>query len=408
MRIAAVFGTRPEAIKMAPVVHALRRRAQAGAEVQPLVYVSGQHRDMLDQVLRLFDLSPDADLDVMRPDQKLPDLTARMLTGLGGVFERDRPDLVLVHGDTTTALAGALAAYYQRIPVGHVEAGLRTGDRYSPFPEEANRRLVDHLATYHFAPTAQAAANLEAEGIASESILQTGNTVIDALLLTLQQGGRAAARRLRQLAPALGAALADGRRVLLVTSHRRENLGAGLTGICEALHDLIARFPDVAVAYPVHPNPNVRATVERLLAGVARVHLLPPLDYDVFCYLMSACHLILTDSGGVQEEAPVLDRPVLVLRHTSERPEAVAAGAARVVGTRRAAIAEAASRLLTDPEAYRLMAEAPSPYGDGRAAERIADFLTTLAHPDAPPTLTPKAREGRPAARGKRVAPVRQ
>jgi UDP-N-acetylglucosamine 2-epimerase (non-hydrolysing) len=373
---------------MAPVVHALRRAAQQGAALRPLVYVSGQHRDMLDQVLGLFDLEPDADLDVMRPDQKLPDLTARMLTGLHGLFERDRPDLVLVHGDTTTALAGALAAYYQRIPVGHVEAGLRTGDRYSPFPEELNRKLVDGLASYHFAPTPRAVANLRAEGIAAAGIVQTGNTVIDALLLTLKRLGGDGERRLRQLCPAL----ASDRRLVLVTSHRRENLGAGLAGICAAVLELARRFADVEVVYPVHPNPNVRATAERLLGGAERVHLLPPLDYDVFCHLMSVSHLILTDSGGVQEEAPALDKPVLVLRDTSERPEAVEAGAAKVVGTRAEAIVEAASRLLTDAAEYHRMAAAPSPYGDGRAAERIAEFISRLC---GNPASRPNPRRAR-------------
>jgi UDP-N-acetylglucosamine 2-epimerase (non-hydrolysing) len=386
MKVATVFGTRPEAIKMAPVVHALRRAARRGAELHPLVYVSGQHRDMLDQVLGLFDLKPDADLDVMRPDQKLPDLTARMLTGLHGLFERDRPDLVLVHGDTTTALAGALAAYYLRIPVGHVEAGLRTGDRYSPFPEELNRKLVDGLASYHFAPTVRAVANLRAEGIPAAGIVQTGNTVIDALLLTLERLNGDSGRRLRQICPALAAE----RRLVLVTSHRRENLGAGLDGICTAILELARRFPDVAVVYPVHPNPNVRATAERLLGKAERVHLLPPLDYEVFCHLMSVSHLILTDSGGVQEEAPALDKPVLVLRDTSERPEAVEAGAAKVVGTRAEAIVEAAARLLTDAAEYRRMAEAPSPYGDGRAAERIVEFVTRLG--DGAATRRARAR----------------
>jgi UDP-N-acetylglucosamine 2-epimerase len=383
MKVAAVFGTRPEAIKMAPVVHALRRCAQAGVDLQPLVYVTGQHRGMLDQVLRLFDVEPDADLDAMRPDQQLADLTARMLTGLDALLEHDRPDLVLVHGDTTTALAGALAAYYRRIPVGHVEAGLRTGDRYSPFPEELNRRLVDDLAAYHFAPTAQAAANLKAEGASASSILQTGNTVIDALLLTLERMGEGAEKSLLRHCPALEPALARGRRILLVTCHRRENHGPALAGICTALLDLTRAFPDVDVVYPVHPSPSVRVTAETLLAGANRVHLLPPLDYDVFCCLMNLSHLILTDSGGVQEEAPALNKPVLVLRDTSERPEAVAAGAARVVGTCREDIVKATTLLLTDRDEYRRMAEAPSPYGDGRAAERIAAFIERLAQPAA-------------------------
>jgi UDP-N-acetylglucosamine 2-epimerase (non-hydrolysing) len=384
MKVAVVFGTRPEAIKMAPVVHALRRRAAAGCALQPVVYVSAQHRDLLDQVLGLFGIEPDADLDAMRPDQGLADLTARLLTRLDDLFGRGPPDLVLVHGDTTTAFAAALAAYYRRIPVGHVEAGLRTRRRYSPFPEELNRQMVDGLATYHFAPTAGAVANLLAEQVPPEGILQTGNTVIDALLLTLERLGDGPRRRLLGRYPALGPALTDGRRVLLVTSHRRENFGAGLAGIFEALVELTERFRDAEVVYPVHPNPQVRAAAGRLLANRERVHLLEPLDYEDFCYLMSASHLILTDSGGVQEEAPTLHKPVLVLRDTSERPEAVAAGAARVVGTQRPRIVAEATRLLTDEADYRRMASAPNPYGDGRAAERIAEFLCRLRAGGAP------------------------
>jgi UDP-N-acetylglucosamine 2-epimerase len=381
MKVATLFGTRPEAIKMAPIVHILRRRAEAGANLRPLVYVSAQHRQMLDQVLDIFGIQPDADLNLMQPDQQLADLTARMLTALNDLFERDRPDLVLVHGDTTTALAGTLAAYYQQIPVGHVEAGLRTGNRYSPFPEEMNRRLVDALATYHFAPTARAVANLRREGIAPSSIHQTGNTVVDALLLTLRMMGDGGARRLVERYPHLEPALGGRRRIVLATSHRRENLGKGLAGICQALADLAHRFPDVDVVYPVHPNPRVRRTANDFLAGRDRVHLLDPLGYDLFCYLMSVSYLILTDSGGVQEEAPTLDKPVLVLRENSERPEAVEAGSTRVVGTRREAIVEAASLLLNDAGEYRRMASVQNPYGDGRAAERIVQFLTRFARP---------------------------
>jgi UDP-N-acetylglucosamine 2-epimerase len=379
MKVATIFGTRPEAIKMAPIVHLLRRRAEARADLHPLVYVTAQHREMLDQVMELFGIRPDADLDLMQPNQGLADLTARMLTSLHHLLGRDRPDLVLVHGDTTTALVGALAAYYHQIPVGHVEAGLRTANRYSPFPEEMNRHLVDALATYHFAPTAQAVENLQGENIAAETIMQTGNTVIDALLLTLRRMGDDGPRRLAAHCPGLAPALQSGRRILLATSHRRENLGAGLVAICEALAELARRFPDVEVVYPVHPNPRVRQTAEAVLAGRDRVHLLAPLEYDLFCYLMSVSHLILTDSGGVQEEAPTLKKPVLVLRDTSERPEAVAAGCTRVVGTRRQAIVEAASLLLTDSREYRHMAAVENPYGDGKAAERIVDFVSTLA-----------------------------
>jgi len=311
----------------------------------------------------------------MQPGQHLAELTARMLNGLHSLLERDKPDLVLVHGDTTTALTAALAAYYRQIPVGHVEAGLRTGQRYSPFPEEVNRQLVDHLATWHFAPTAQAVANLKRENINPDNIIQTGNTVIDALFLTLQRLQEDGQSRLTQVAPSLGPVLNSKRRLILVTSHRRENHGVGLTGICQALRQLASRFPDIDIVYPVHPNPHVRRTVGEMLSGQDRIHLLGPLDYDLFCYLMNASHLILTDSGGIQEEAPALGKPVLVLRETSERPEALAAGAARVVGTSPASILREASRLLEDTSAYRAMAEAGSPYGDGRAAERIFDWL---------------------------------
>jgi UDP-N-acetylglucosamine 2-epimerase (non-hydrolysing) len=375
MKIAAVFGTRPEAIKMAPVVQSLRRRGACCADLVSAVYVSGQHREMLAQVLSLFGITPDADLNTMRPGQNLADLTARLVSSAHDLFAREAPDLVLVHGDTTTAFATALAAFYLWIPVGHVEAGLRTHNRYSPFPEELNRRLVGSLATYHFAPTIQAVSNLQAEGVDPERILLTGNTVIDALFLTLERLGQGGAPALVKRCPQLAGALEKGRRIILVTSHRRENLGEGLVGICEALLDLTRSFPDVEVVYPVHPNPQVRGTAERLLAERERVHLLPPLEYDLFCYLMSASHLILTDSGGIQEEAPALGKPVLVLRDTSERPEAVEAGAARVVGVRREMIVENASRLLTDGSEYRRMADARSPYGDGRAADRIVDFL---------------------------------
>jgi UDP-N-acetylglucosamine 2-epimerase (non-hydrolysing) len=268
-----------------------------------------------------------------------------------------------------------MAAYYQQIPVGHVEAGLRTRNRYSPFPEEMNRHLVDTLAAYHFAPTGQAVANLKAEGVAAEGIVETGNTVIDALLLTLQRMGDDGSRRLLADYPALEPALRSKRRIVLATSHRRENLGPGLTGICKALLELSRRFPDIDVVYPVHPNPRVQQTARSILGGRERIHLLDPLEYDLFCYLMSVSHLILTDSGGVQEEAPTLHKPVLVLRDTSERPEAVQAGATRVVGTRTETILETAALLLSDERTYRRMASVKNPYGDGRAADRIVEFL---------------------------------
>jgi UDP-N-acetylglucosamine 2-epimerase (non-hydrolysing) len=375
MKIATVFGTRPEAIKMAPVVLELRRRAAAMTGLKPTVYVTAQHRELLDQVLGLFDITPDVDLDLMRANQELPELTARMLTSLSLAFKHDKPDLVLVHGDTTTSMVAALAAFYQQIPVGHVEAGLRTWQRYSPFPEEMNRRIVDHLATYHFAPTPRAAANLRAEGIAETGLVQTGNTVVDALLWMLERSGPEAGARLLKRYPALQPMLAGKRRMLLVTSHRRESFGKGLSEIFHAFLDLTQTFPDIDIVYPVHPNPHVRDCAERVLAGRPHIHLLEPLEYQEFGYLMNCCYFILTDSGGIQEEAPALHKPVLVLRDTSERPEGIEAGTARVVGTQRRNIVAAASRLLTDPAEFQRMATAPNPYGDGRAAVRIVDFL---------------------------------
>ena len=314
----------------------------------------------------------------MQPKQELADLSARMLTALSDLFRSEAPDLVLVHGDTTTALVAALAAFYQQIPIGHVEAGLRTHQRYTPFPEEMNRRLVDHLATYHFAPTAQAVANLKSEGIPEKGILRTGNTVIDALLLILKRSGEQARKRILQRYPCLRPAVAGDKRFLLVTTHRRESFGRGLSEIFHAFVDLTERFRDIEIIYPVHPNPHVREAAGRLLAGCERVHLLEPLEYHEFCHLMNACHFILTDSGGVQEEAPALHKPVLVLRDTSERPEGVESGTACIVGTHRRDIVDAASRLLTDPTEYQRMAAAINPYGDGRAAVRIVDFLCEL------------------------------
>lgn len=360
---------------MAPVVYELKRAAGETGAVEPLVFLTGQHREMLDQVLALFGIEADADLEVMRPGQGLAELTARLMEGLGPLLERTAPDLVLVHGDTTTALTGALAAYYHQIPIGHVEAGLRTGNRYNPFPEEMNRQIVDRLAVHHFAPTRVAAAHLRDEGIAAEGIVVTGNTAIDALRLTLKRLEDLGRDELRGRHPSLFRILDRHREIVLVTSHRRENLGDGLEGICRALVDLTRIFPELAIIYPVHLNPQVRAAVAQLLAGRERIYLTAPLEYDVFCYLMAACRLILTDSGGIQEEAPSLDKPVLVLRGTSERPEAVEAGAVRIVGTDRTTIVESAVQLLTDEGVYRRMAEAVNPYGDGSAASRIVHHL---------------------------------
>jgi UDP-N-acetylglucosamine 2-epimerase len=367
--VMVVFGTRPEAIKMAPVVEALRR--EPGIRV--LVTVTAQHRHMLDQVLDLFGIVPDDDLNVMAPGQRLPDLFARILGGMTSVLDARRPDLVLVHGDTSTTLATALAAFYARIPVAHVEAGLRTGDMRAPWPEEANRRLTAPLADLHFAPTEASRANLLAEGIAADTIEVTGNTVIDALLAVVARIDADA--ELRASLDALFPFLDPARRLVLVTGHRRENFGAGFEQICEAIRDLAQR-DDVQVVYPVHLNPQVQEPVNRLLAGMPNVVLIPPLDYLPFVALMSRAYLILTDSGGVQEEAPSLGKPVLVMRDTTERPEAVAAGTVELVGTDRARIVASAGRLLDDPAAYERMSRAHNPYGDGQAARRIAERIT--------------------------------
>uniref|UniRef100_UPI0038B2E7A5 non-hydrolyzing UDP-N-acetylglucosamine 2-epimerase n=1 Tax=Geomesophilobacter sediminis TaxID=2798584 RepID=UPI0038B2E7A5 len=375
MKVLSVFGTRPEAIKMAPVVKELGRNPHLFHSV---VCVTGQHRQMLDQVLELFRIRPDYDLDLMRPGQNLFDITCRVLQGIKVVLERERPDLVLVHGDTTTALAASLAAFYLRVPVGHVEAGLRTHDLAAPFPEEMNRRVAGVLAHYHFAPTPRARDNLLAEGAAPESILVTGNTVVDALLTV---SGRIAADR--QLAADLErdfSFLDPSRRLLLVTGHRRENLGSGLAGVCNGLADLARCRPDLEILYPVHLNPQVQEPVRRILGtGFQNVHLVAPVEYLPFVYLLNRADLILTDSGGIQEEAPSLGKPVLVMRERTERPEAVQAGTVQLVGTDRGAIVAAVERLLDDPEAYRAMARAHNPYGDGTAARRIVDTLAELS-----------------------------
>nr|WP_101925650.1 MULTISPECIES: UDP-N-acetylglucosamine 2-epimerase (non-hydrolyzing) [Luteimonas] len=363
-----VFGTRPEAIKMAPVVAALK--ATPGFET--IVAVTAQHRHMLDQVLDLFGIVPDEDLDVMQPGQTLPDLFSRILLGMSQVIARRQPDLVLVHGDTSTPLATALAAFYARTPVAHVEAGLRTGDIFAPWPEEANRKLVAPLASFHFAPTSMAAANLHAEGTTPDTVHITGNTVIDALLdVTAKiRDDAALAATLANAFPFLD----PDKRLILVTGHRRENFGDGFEQICRALADLADRG-DTQVVYPVHLNPNVQEPVNRILSGHQGIHLIEPQDYLPFVYLMSRAHLILTDSGGIQEEAPSLGKPVLVMRDTTERPEAVEAGTVVLVGTSHARIVAEATRLLDQPEAYAAMSRAHNPYGDGHAAARIAGIL---------------------------------
>lgn len=368
-RVMVVFGTRPEAIKMCPLVSAL----SALPDAQIAVCVTAQHRQMLDQVLHIFGIAPDYDLDLMRPNQDLTDLMCAALQGLRRVFNEWKPDLVLVHGDTSTTLAATLAAYYQQIPVGHVEAGLRTGNIYSPWPEEVNRKLTDAIAQWFFAPTAMSRENLLREGIPAERIFVTGNTVIDALLTA-----RAKIASITALQSGFAAQfdfLRPDRRMLLVTGHRRENFGGGFESICAALARIAASRPDVQIVFPVHLNPNVREPVNRLLQGRDNIFLIEPQDYLPFIYLMDHSYLILTDSGGIQEEAPALGKPVLVMRDTTERPEAVAAGTVRLVGANEAEIVSATLRLLDDAEAYRQMAYAHNPYGDGKACSRIVAAL---------------------------------
>ena len=368
-RILSVFGTRPEAIKMAPVVRALENDSR----FQSLVCVTAQHRRMLDQVLEVFGVTPDYDLDVMTAGQDLTDITIGVLSGLRDVIIEAAPDMVLVHGDTTTTLAATLAGYYARVPVAHVEAGLRTGNRYSPWPEEINRKVASAVATLHFAPTERARLNLLKENVAPADIFVTGNTVVDALLSIVGriESSPDLCHSLSQEVP-----LREDRRTVLITGHRRENFGDGFERICKAIAVLAGR-PDVEIVYPVHLNPNVREPVERLLGGIANVRLLPPLDYLPFVNLLRRSHLILTDSGGVQEEAPSLGKPVLVMRDTTERPEAVEAGTVRLVGTVVDKIVSEATRLLDDEAAYRAMSVAHNPYGDGHAAHRITSALAS-------------------------------
>jgi UDP-N-acetylglucosamine 2-epimerase (non-hydrolysing) len=364
IRVLSVFGTRPEAIKMAPVVHALQ---QASDRFQSVICVSAQHRAMLDQVLGVFELQADHDLDLMTAGQSPAEVAARVLEGLPPLLRDIRPDVLLVQGDTMTTFAAAFAAYLERIPSGHVEAGLRTGDRYQPFPEEMNRVLTTRLASIHFAPTEQARAALLAEGVPRADVHLTGNTVIDALLQTVREGYTF---RTPQLA-----SLDSRRRLVLVTTHRRESFGPPLRSTCAAIRDLAGRFPDLQFVLPVHPNPEVKDTVERLLCDLPGMHLIEPVDYLEFVHLMNRSYLVLTDSGGVQEEAPSLGKPVLVLREVTERPEGVEAGTAVVVGTNRERIVKVASELLSSREAYDRMANAVNPYGDGRASGRIVKAL---------------------------------
>ena len=368
-RVLSVFGTRPEAIKMAPVIHELKRRRGVDARV----CVTAQHRQMLDQVLQLFNIVPHYDLNLMRPSQTLVEVTAGVLRGVGEVLEQFTPDLVLVHGDTTTTLAASLSAFYRHVPVGHVEAGLRTSNIDSPWPEEMNRRVTDTIASLYFAPTKQAYQNLLAEGIDSRRIELTGNTVIDALLEVVQR-----LRTDESLRRRVGAAfpfLDDGRRMILVTGHRRENFGEKFNQVCSALRRIAIERPDVRLVYAVHLNPEVQRPVRRILTGLRNVSLIDPQDYLPFIYLMMNATLIVTDSGGIQEEAPALGKPVLVTRDTTERPEAIEAGTARLVGTDTDSIVEAVGTLLDDEAEYSKMAKAHNPYGDGHAAARIVHAI---------------------------------
>lgn len=378
-KILLVFGTRPEAIKMAPLVKKLQEMPEA---FQSIVCVTGQHREMLDQVLRLFEITPEYDLNIMKPNQDLYDITSRILLGMRDVLKEVQPEIVLVHGDTTTSMAAALAAFYQQIPVGHVEAGLRTGNIYSPWPEEMNRLITGRITTHHFSPTPLARENLLKEHVDEKQIIVTGNTVIDALQMVVKRLAEdtalagEVANRIYEMGYDV-ARLNGSKRMVLITGHRRENFGEGFLNICHAIKHLAEQYPDVDFVYPMHLNPNVRKPVLEILGeGAANVFLIEPLDYLPFVYMMQHSTLILTDSGGVQEEAPGLGKPVLVMRDTTERPEAVEAGTVLLVGTNREKIEQGVSMLLDDADCYRRMSEAVNPYGDGLACERIVKKLS--------------------------------
>ncbi len=380
-KVMLVFGTRPEAIKMAPLVKEFQKNADC---FQTKVCVTGQHREMLDQVLQIFDITPDYDLNIMKQGQDLYDVTARVLTGLRDVLKEAQPDVVLVHGDTTTSSAAALAAFYQQIPVGHVEAGLRTHNIYSPWPEEMNRQLTGRMATYHFAPTALSRENLLREAVADEHIIVTGNTVIDALYWVVDKM-KADARLSSELSGVLAKSgydvsrLVTGKKLVLVTGHRRENFGEGFINMCTAIRDLTHRYPDVDFVYPMHLNPNVRQPIREVfgedLGNLGNMFFIEPLEYLSFVYLMEKSTIVLTDSGGIQEEAPGLGKPVLVMRDTTERPEALSAGTVKLVGTDYGKIVGEVSRLLDDASAYECMSHAVNPYGDGLSCGRIVETL---------------------------------
>ncbi len=364
LKVMTIFGTRPEAIKMAPVVKAL----EAAEDMESIVTVTAQHREMLDQVLHLFSITPDYDLNIMSQGQTLYDVTCKALLGLQAVLKEAKPDVVLVHGDTTTTFVGALAAFYEGISVGHVEAGLRTGNIYSPFPEEMNRKLTGAIGTYHFAPTSTSESNLLKENINPDHLYVTGNTVIDALQTTVQTDYTFKEELLNQIDYI-------NNKVILVTTHRRENLGDPMRNVYEAIRDIINEQADVEVIFPMHRNPKVRSIVQEVLGDMPRVHLIEPLEYEPFANLMARTYLIMTDSGGIQEEAPSLGKPVLVLRDTTERPEAVEAGTVKLVGTDKESVYRTATELLVNETAYLAMSNAVNPYGDGLASERIVQAL---------------------------------
>lgn len=380
MKVMIVFGTRPEAIKMAPLVHACK----AMAEFETIVCVTGQHRQMLDQVLEIFDIQPDIDLDLMKAGQDLFDITSSVLLRMRDVLKAHKPDIVCVHGDTTTAYATATAAFYLAIPVAHIEAGLRTHDVRSPFPEEFNRQVIGKIATFHFAPTASTRENLLREGVPAQQIFVTGNTVIDALFWVVARlETKDALQR-----PSINRLLTEQlhfdlslNRFVLITGHRRENFGQGFLSICEAIKQLAIAFPSVQFVYPVHLNPNVQAPVKDLISGHHNIHLIEPLEYEAFVYLLKHAHIVLTDSGGIQEEAPSLGKPVLVMREVTERPEAVTAGTVKLVGANTENIVKGISTLLRDANAYQAMALAHNPYGDGKAVSRIVDAISKAQIP---------------------------
>ena len=365
IKVLTIFGTRPEAIKMAPLVKEIEKNSDT---LESIVCVTAQHRQILDQVLELFEIKPDYDLDIMKDNQNLWSLTSDVLLKTKEVIETVKPDVVLVHGDTTTSMAAALSAFYAKVPVGHVEAGLRTFNKYYPFPEEINRVFADAVCTYHFAPTDESCENLKKSQIPSEHIYKTGNTVIDALIYTVENHKE----------EVKGLKLNPDLKTILLTSHRRENFGEPIREICNAILELVKNNKDIEVVYPVHPNPNVRKPVYELLGEKERIHLIEPLEYAQFCNLMKKAHIILTDSGGVQEEAPSLGKPVLVLRDTTERPEAVKYGTVKLVGANKDKIISMVEKLLTDDSEYKKMSESINPYGDGHACKRIVDVLKTI------------------------------